>query len=297
MTDRNPYKVELTPRGQPDLKAGRRSFASDGVMTELVTVDSTAAFDFRWAGTTDYVALHDMRLADGETALDGSRPVRRLDLRDRMTFLPRGCNISGWSRLKARNNAYTALYFDQATIAEEQEFDTIDGRSPLLYFDDAGLRTTLTKIRDALEASSTPDQVYLETLALLAAIEVSSLSKARPRSQLPRSVGLSTRTQRLVQDFVAENLHHNITLSELAGLSQLSRFHFARSFKMTIGLPPHQYVLRCRIERAKINLRNNKLAIREIAYICGFTSHAHFSAMFLKIVGCTPDEYRRNVGG
>jgi len=58
-------------------------------------------------------------------------------------------------------------------------------------------------------------------------------------------------------------------------------------------MPPHQYVTRRRIARARTLLLNNHLSILEIALTCGFSSQSHFAATFRTIVGVTPQRYRR----
>jgi len=82
------------------------------------------------------------------------------------------------------------------------------------------------------------------------------------------------------------------SLETLAELAQLSPHHFATVFKASIGLPPHQYILRQRIAKAKELLADNRMSLAEISYVLGFPSQAHFTTMFGKLVGVTPGAYR-----
>jgi AraC family transcriptional regulator len=78
-------------------------------------------------------------------------------------------------------------------------------------------------------------------------------------------------------------------LAEIAGLSQ---YRFAHNFKSAIGLPPHQYVIRARIERAKRILRETDLSILDIACAVGCQSVSRFNSLFKRELGTTPSGYR-----
>jgi AraC family transcriptional regulator len=93
--------------------------------------------------------------------------------------------------------------------------------------------------------------------------------------------------------FVEDNLGCNISLLEMAAVSGYSPDHFARLFKRTFRVSPHQYILARRIERAKSLLREPKLSIVEVALACGFSSQAHLTEMFRRSTGVTPGTYRK----
>jgi AraC family transcriptional regulator len=63
-------------------------------------------------------------------------------------------------------------------------------------------------------------------------------------------------------------------------------------FTRATGLTPHQYVLRARIESAKLHLKDNELSIAEVSKRAGFRTQEHFTKVFRKIVGVTPSEFR-----
>ncbi len=63
-------------------------------------------------------------------------------------------------------------------------------------------------------------------------------------------------------------------------------------FTRATGLTPHQYVLRVRIERAKLQLENRTLSIAEVSRLSGFRTQEHFTKVFRKMVGVTPREFR-----
>ncbi len=112
-----------------------------------------------------------------------------------------------------------------------------------------------------------------------------------------RRLMLSPHTVSRVRDFVRSNIAERITLADLAMVAGYSRFHFVRAFKESTGLPPYGYVIRERIAVAQDMIRRGDTPIAEVARLCGFATHAHFSTQFRAVTGLTPAEYRRRFGG
>ncbi len=106
--------------------------------------------------------------------------------------------------------------------------------------------------------------------------------------------GLSHGQLRLVHDFIGDYLAMNIGLPELAALTGLSHSHFTKQFKRATGLPPYQYVIRQRVERAKTLLCDKELNIAEVSQAVGFFDQSHFVRHFKARVGVTPSDYRES---
>ena len=98
-----------------------------------------------------------------------------------------------------------------------------------------------------------------------------------------------------VIDYVDANLHREITLSELAGVAQLSPFHFSRVFKRATGDAPYHFVCMRRLDRASQLLAEGTMPLAELALACGFSSQAHFTAAFSKFRGISPGRFRRSL--
>lgn len=94
---------------------------------------------------------------------------------------------------------------------------------------------------------------------------------------------------------IDECLEENLNIAGLARVTSLSDWHFARAFKQTTGLSPHQFVLRRRIMRAKYLLRKTALPLAEIAAATGFSSQSHMNDVFRQKVGTTPGRYRSEI--
>ncbi|MGH3564367.1 MAG: helix-turn-helix domain-containing protein [Mycobacterium sp.] len=104
--------------------------------------------------------------------------------------------------------------------------------------------------------------------------------------------GLTFAQQRTVRDYIAAHLDEAITLDDLAASVALSRFHFARRFRRSTGISPHDFVLRQRVEQATMMLARSGAVLPDIAARCGFADQSHMTRVFNKYVGTTPGRYR-----
>jgi AraC family transcriptional regulator len=98
-----------------------------------------------------------------------------------------------------------------------------------------------------------------------------------------------------VIDYIHANTGANIGLAAMAQIAGVSPNHFVLLFTKATGLTPHQYVLRARIDNAKLHLNNETLSIAEVSRLTGFRTQEHFTKVFRKIVGVTPREFRSGI--
>jgi AraC family transcriptional regulator len=116
---------------------------------------------------------------------------------------------------------------------------------------------------------------------------VTDLGKTRGVATLPK-----WRLMRVLA-YIEANIGERITLANLAATAGLSRMYFAKQFRATTGMRPHEFVLRKRIERAQRMLAETSEALVDIALSVGFQTQAHFTTVFKKIAGYTPYQFRR----
>jgi AraC-like DNA-binding protein len=83
------------------------------------------------------------------------------------------------------------------------------------------------------------------------------------------------------------------TVESLAHAAGLSRAAFAARFTRTVGRPPMDYVLHCRMRKAMTLLRIERATVGKVASRVGYGSEAALSAAFLRHTGTTPGAYRR----
>lgn len=87
-------------------------------------------------------------------------------------------------------------------------------------------------------------------------------------------------------------LNTNISLEQLAELTNLNRSYLIRVFRKTVGMPPYVYLTQVRVERAKLLLRQG-MSPAETAIAVGMTDQSHLNRHFKRIVGVTPGQYRQ----
>ncbi|WP_375436001.1 helix-turn-helix transcriptional regulator [uncultured Hymenobacter sp.] len=160
-------------------------------------------------------------------------------------------------------------------------------------FEDALLSELGRQLLGAVGAHHTLGQLYVEMLtnALCGQlIEHHATYERRVAAgpQLPSSV-----LARL-EAYLEAHADAPVTLETMAGLANLSVFHFARRFKQTTGASPYQYVISWKIRRARQLLRAADAPIAAISDALGFASPAHFSAAFKRSVGQSPREFQRS---
>jgi AraC family transcriptional regulator len=93
-------------------------------------------------------------------------------------------------------------------------------------------------------------------------------------------------------DHIRDHLDDDLSLKELAGRVQMSTYQFVRMFREGTGVPPHQYILRERVEMAKKMLADRNAPIVDIAAQLRFADQSHFGAVFKRLVGVTPSAFR-----
>jgi transcriptional regulator GlxA family with amidase domain len=147
-------------------------------------------------------------------------------------------------------------------------------------------RRALVTPPDHVGASS--HQTNLHTRPRLDSIQ--TLLKLSPAPQAHG--GLSAGAMRRVQEYMDVHLGESIDLLMLAGVAGLSLHHFAREFKQSVGVAPHHYLTRKRVERAQEMLAQTDLSLAEIAYAAGFSDQSHLARHFRHMLGTTPGEFR-----
>ena len=95
-----------------------------------------------------------------------------------------------------------------------------------------------------------------------------------------------------IRNYILDNPDQELSLEALARRANLSPYHFARLFKRQVGTTPHDYLIHTRLNLAKFYLLSTNSSIKEIAYLCGFSSESGFCTCFKKRLGITPTRFR-----
>ena len=190
------------------------------------------------------------------------------------------------------------IYLEPSIVAqvatESFEFDSTRTVVPPFYSPDAPeLRSAIMAVYHELRVGGGNGvQLLVESLANILSVHL--IRHITGVQRLPTSADsvLPRRTVDTVTEYIMENLEGNLTLDQMAAIAHLSPAHFARQFKATKGLPPYQYVIARRVERAQHLLQADKLGLAEVALRVGFYDQSHFSSHFKRIVGITPRQFR-----
>ncbi len=182
------------------------------------------------------------------------------------------------------------------TLIQRAAYESIDADTveilPQRAVCDHQLIHISSALKAELETGCKSGSLYGESLGLAVAIHLIKCYSTLTKPIQEPGEGLHLPILQQVIDYINDNLATKITIEEIAAVANMSPYYFIRQFKLSTGLPPHQYIIQCRIEQAKILLAENKLSIIEIAYCIGCSSQSNFTAFFHKCVGITPKAYR-----
>lgn len=219
-----------------------------------------------------------------------------------LTLLPGQFNIfPAWTFHTARAKGvahFLSISFEPAylhCIAPE-----IQGLDRLEFISEWALNDRLVEgiciaLKSEIEAGALGGKLYGESLfAALAIHLIRKYSVKTPR--FSEAQGRLSKTQlRRAIEFFHEHAGKPISLRETANAVGLSPYHFVRMFKNSTGCTPHQYLIRCRVEKARHLLLCSRMNLAQIALQVGFCDQSHLTAHFRRVLGVTPGEYARRL--
>lgn len=147
-------------------------------------------------------------------------------------------------------------------------------------------------VRGALSEGDPAARVYVDYLSRVLAARLLRRYSGSRMCLEARCGALSSSQINVIKDYMQANLSRSLSLADIAASCDLSPSYFARRFKSTTGVPPHQYLMQLRVEQAK-RLLNGTLPIVEVALECGFSHQEHLTSVFRRFTGATPAVYRR----
>jgi AraC-like DNA-binding protein len=119
-----------------------------------------------------------------------------------------------------------------------------------------------------------------------------ALDKESIAAEQEQRGGLPARMLRSIEEYIDVHLEKALTVEELASHLGISTSYFARSFRSSVGLAPHAYVMRRRLLRAQELLASTELPLTDIALATGFADQSHFSRRFHEMTGVPPRTFR-----
>ncbi|BAW97899.1 AraC family transcriptional regulator (plasmid) [[Synechococcus] sp. NIES-970] len=143
-----------------------------------------------------------------------------------------------------------------------------------------------------LRSGGVMGKLYAESLAQILVIHLLRHYSNLTQPIASQNSSFSRIQMQQVIDYIQTYLNRDLSLTELASVVNISPTYFASLFKQEMGISPHQYVIRQRVERAKLMLSKTDLAIADIALQVGFSSQSHLTQQFKRLTGMTPRQVR-----
>jgi len=156
---------------------------------------------------------------------------------------------------------------------------------------DARLAALLSTMRAEVRDRCSSGRLYGESISV-AFLAYLAGKYATPQLSASCEKTLAPAEMRTLLDYIRKRLVGNISVAELAGLVQMSPFHFARVFKASFGMTPYQFVMRERVTNAKDLFASTSLPASQVAAEIGFSSQSHFVKVFRQFTGVTPKQYK-----
>jgi AraC-like DNA-binding protein len=168
---------------------------------------------------------------------------------------------------------------------------------PGIGHEDEVVRHLSASLLDALHRPNEANQLFVDHMMLaLTAHVAQAYGGLRPGAELVRG-GLAPWQARRACEKLESDLGGKFSLEQIATEFDLSVSHFSRAFRVSTGLPPHQWLLRQRVKAAKQLMTVRDLPLSEIAMSAGFANQSHFTRVFTAVVGVSPGAWRREAQG
>ncbi|WGD50300.1 AraC family transcriptional regulator [Bradyrhizobium sp. CB1650] len=255
---------------------------------ETISVPARTKAAISFSGPRHLLVLyHEGFRGEGLATVSGLPASSLRSVTSRLTFVPAGSCFREVYEARSMTRA-TFLY-----LAADQLEETESPPSANVHFDDQLVWGTAAKLSQALENSADKPLFYIEALSKVLLHELARVKASGCRSTMVCKGGLATWQKRVVVSYIEDHLADQICLMTLAELVKLSQHHFCRAFRQSFGVPPHQYHVKKRIERAKQLLVDREMSITDVGLAVGYSQASSFSLAFRKMTGESPREYRR----
>lgn len=180
--------------------------------------------------------------------------------------------------------------FHETGVSESMRFQTRRGES------DAAIADFACRFKRELESGSYCGALYGQSLAIAFALHLLERHSHHPQKLRKPSGRLSSQQLKQAIEYIHDCLGEEMSLADLSQQVNLSAFHFARLFKHSLGLSPHQYILQNRVARAKkLIAKTSKPDLTDIGLQVGFYDQAHFTKAFKRLVGVTPRGFSKQI--
>lgn len=228
----------------------------------------------------------EIRTASGFQTRDRSR--------GNICIIPAGQSYS--ARLDGESE-YLAMFLDpslvlraasESRMAPSNKVEVIESCAP----NDPVISSVGMALLAELESERLGGRLYAESLANVLAVHLLRHYTTSLQKDWRLIGGMSGRKLQRVLSFIDTNYDQDLSLAQLANAAGMSTFHFSREFKKSTGKTPHQYLMKFRVDRAKLLLAQSEIPLIEVGLRSGFSHQSHFTRLFRRLTGTTPQAYR-----
>lgn len=168
---------------------------------------------------------------------------------------------------------------------------------PGVGHDDEIVRHIGATLQAGLLRPGETNQLFVDHMMLALTAHVGQTYGGLKPALEPSRGGLAPWQVKRACERLDSDLSGGVTLQQIATELGLSVSHFSRAFRISTGLPPHQWLLHQRVRAAKQLMTARDLPLSEIAISAGFANQSHFTRVFSQLVGVSPGAWRRETYG
>lgn len=163
--------------------------------------------------------------------------------------------------------------------------------------DDAIMRHIGGSLLEGLSRPAEANQLFIDHMMLAFTAHIAQAYGGWQRIVESARGGLAPWQVKRACEKLDSDLGGTLSLQRIAAEFGLSVSHFSRAFRISTGLPPHQWLLRQRVKAAKQLMTVRGLPLSEVAISAGFANQSHFTKVFSAQVGISPAAWRRETLG
>jgi AraC family transcriptional regulator len=288
--------VELTHRPNKSLVSSSRQMDWNGILVEQYQNPSSPS-EVELPALSDHVLNlplgHPVHLTQKRGDCIYESIVRKGD----SIFVPAG-QPSYWRCQGSITDSPTLyIHLKPELIAQVAEASEIDTQSINFIHcfsrQDVHLQHVAMLLLAELKSGGVMGQLYVESLAQVLVIHLlRHYSTFAPLITTHKNRSLTHAQLQQALDYIQNHLDRDLSLTQMAKIINISPTYFAGLFKRATGVPPHQYLIKQRIERAELLLKTTDLPIADIALKVGFSSQSHLTQQFKRLTGTTPNRIR-----
>jgi AraC-like DNA-binding protein len=294
-------KSTAAPHSLNSRRQENRTVYEGSIHDAPVTFDKRDATELKFSSQSHLVILVSDGISGGCEWSNGSQVGRLASVApNTIIFNPARANLFIRKRTSRRRCLVWLLSIDPAFV---NRLDVGDVNVAGLQFrqqigiEDHGVRQAIVAIKQEVEAPDLNSRLYVDTLLMLLLTRLMRCASNFSRPQSPSYVkgGLTNWRLKRALELLEGTQAKTPSLAEIAGPLRLRPGSFCRAFKQSTGRSPHRYLLEHRVNRAKEMMRDQERTLTEIALDCGFGGSSHFSVVFKRITGITPQGYRSSL--